>query len=117
MSVISDDHKNIRFKKSALHLRKYQVNNSPSRTRLVFTRHNFMREINETLIMRARARIISIATYVMVVIRLLRQQRRNNYKFLVLVPMLPDAGGFPRDLITSTFIDLSVRDASHDAHR
>ena len=55
----------------------------------------------------------------MYVIRLLRQQRRDNYKFLTPVPMLPDASGFPRDLITSTFIDLSGRDASHchDAHR
>lgn len=46
----------------------------------------------------------------MTVIRLLRQQRRDNYIFLVPAPMLPDAGG---GLITSSFIDPSVRDASH----
>jgi len=46
----------------------------------------------------------------MAIIRLLRQQRRDNYKFLRTAPMLPDAGGFPRGLITSSFIDLSVDD-------
>lgn len=47
------DRENNGIEEDVLHLRiGYQVCSSHNRARLVFTRRNFMREINETLIVR-----------------------------------------------------------------